>query len=93
VEMGKSVKMLEQSRFVYVGKMRCVATGRPVAQDHAKGPRGNLIDFPGALSSCRIMSTRPSVMGPMRSSPPCDRHAAELTLLSVVDAEAATLCC
>ena len=40
-----------------------------------------------------FMSTRPSVMGPMRSSPPCDRHAAELTLLSVVDAEAATLCC
>ena len=38
------------------------------------------------------MSTRPSVMGPMRSSPPCDRHAAELTLLSVVDAKAATLC-
>ena len=31
-----------------------------------------------------FMSTRPSVMGPMRSSPPCDRHAAELTLLSVV---------
>jgi len=29
---------------------------------------------------------------PMRSSPPCDRHAAELTLLSVVDAKAATLC-
>jgi hypothetical protein len=26
-------------------------------------------------------------------SPPCDRHAAELTLLSVVDAKAATLCC
>jgi hypothetical protein len=39
------------------------------------------------------MSTRPSVMGPMRSSPPIDRHAAELTLLSVVGAEAATLCC
>jgi hypothetical protein len=35
----------------------------------------------------------PSVMGPMRSSPPSDRHAAELTLLSVVGAEAATLCC
>jgi hypothetical protein len=35
----------------------------------------------------------PSVMGPMRSSPPCDRHAAELTLLSVVDAKPATLCC
>ena len=34
-----------------------------------------------------------SVMGPMRSSPPSDRHAAELTLLSVVDAKAATLCC
>jgi hypothetical protein len=34
------------------------------------------------------MSTRPSVMGPMRSSPSCDRHAAELTLLSVVDARA-----
>ena len=26
-------------------------------------------------------------------SPPSDRHAAELTLLSVVGAEAATLCC
>jgi hypothetical protein len=38
------------------------------------------------------MSTRPSVMGPMKSSPPCDRHVAELTLLSVVDAEAATSC-
>jgi hypothetical protein len=36
------------------------------------------------------MSTRPSVMGPMRSSPPCDRNAAELTLLPVVDAKAAT---
>jgi hypothetical protein len=85
--------MLEQSRFVYVGKMRCVATGRPVAQDHAEGPRGNLTAFPGALSCSRIMSTRPSVMGPMRSSPPSDCHAAELTLLSVVDAKAATLCC
>jgi hypothetical protein len=39
------------------------------------------------------LNTRPSVMGPMRSSPPIDRHAAELTLLSVVGAEAATLCC
>jgi hypothetical protein len=58
VEMEKSVKMLEQSRFVYVGKMRCVATGRPVAQDHAEGPRGNLTAFPGALSCSRIMSTR-----------------------------------
>src|SRR6476659_7128319 len=50
--------------------------------------------LPTADIGCRaFMSTRPSVMGPMRSSPPCDRHAAELTLLSVVDAEAATLCC
>ena len=32
-------------------------------------------------------------MGPLMSSVPCYRHAAELTLLSVVDAEAATLCC
>jgi hypothetical protein len=31
-------------------------------------------------------------MGPLMSLFP-DRHAAELTLLSVVDAEAATLCC
>ena len=37
--------------------------------------------------------TRPSVMGPVMSSLPDDRHAAELTLLSVVGAEAATLCC
>ena len=40
-----------------------------------------------------VMSTRPSVMGRIRSSPPNDRHVAELTLLSVVSAEAATLCC
>jgi hypothetical protein len=39
------------------------------------------------------MSTRPSVMGPVMSSLPDYRHAAELTLLSVVGAEAATLCC
>ena len=38
------------------------------------------------------MSTRPSVMGRMRSSPLSDRHVAELALLSVVSAEAATLC-
>jgi hypothetical protein len=41
----------------------------------------------------RFMSTRPSVMGPVMSSLPDYRHAAELTLLSVVGAEAATLCC
>ena len=50
-------------------------------------------DIGSGVRPNRFMSTRPSVMGPMRSSPPCDRHAAELTLLSVVDAEAATLCC
>jgi len=32
------------------------------------------------------MSTRPSVMGPMMSSLPSERHAAELMLLFVVDA-------
>jgi len=32
------------------------------------------------------MSTRPSVMGPMMSSLPSERHAAELVLLSVVNA-------
>jgi hypothetical protein len=33
-----------------------------------------------------FMSTRPSVMGPMMSSLPSERHAAELMLLSVVNA-------
>src|SRR5262245_5445291 len=37
-----------------------------------------------------VMSTRPSVMGQVF---PSDRHAAEHTLLSVVGAETATLCC
>jgi len=31
--------------------------------------------------------------GPDEVKSPNDRHAAELSLLSVVDAEAATLCC
>src|SRR6516164_3764992 len=31
-----------------------------------------------------FMSTRPSVMGPVRSSPPSDRHVASLSLLFVV---------
>ena len=35
----------------------------------------------------------PFCNGPDEVKSPCDRHAAELTLLSVVDAEAATLCC
>ena len=39
------------------------------------------------------MSSRPSVMGQVMSSLPDNCHAAELTLLSVVGAEAATLCC
>ena len=34
----------------------------------------------------RFMSTRSSVMGPMMSSLPSERHAAELMLLSVVNA-------
>jgi len=38
----------------------------------------------------RLMSTRPPVMGRMMSSLPSDRRAAELMLLSVVNAEAAT---
>ena len=42
---------------------------------------------------CAFMSSRPSVMGQVMSSLPDNCHAAELTLLSVVDAEAATLCC
>jgi len=33
-----------------------------------------------------VISTRPSVMGPMMSSLPSERHAAELMLLSVVNA-------
>jgi hypothetical protein len=79
VEIEKSVKMSEQAQFVRVGKMRCVATGRPVAQDHAEGPHGNLTDFPGALN-CRGLSAsdpRPSrnVSGSAerdRCSPICD---------------------
>jgi hypothetical protein len=48
---------------------------------------------PKADTAGRFMSTRPSVMGPVMSSLPSDRHAAEFTLLSVVGAQAATLCC
>ena len=62
VEIQKSVKMSEQAQFVRVGKMRCVATGRPVAQDHAEGPHRNLTDFPGALTCRRLSASdhRPS---------------------------------
>jgi len=49
VEIEKSVKMPEQGQLVRVSKMRCVATGRPVAQNHAEGPRGNFMDFRWAL--------------------------------------------
>jgi len=38
------------------------------------------------LLAADFMSTHPSVMGPMMSSLPGERHAAELMLLSVVDA-------
>jgi hypothetical protein len=41
--------MMEPAQSIRVGKMVCAATGRPVAQDHAEGPQGNLTDFPGAL--------------------------------------------
>jgi transposase len=37
--------------------------------------------------------SRPFCNGPVDVNCPRDRHAAELMLLSVVDAEAATLCC
>ena len=40
----------------------------------------------GPSNVCAFMSTRPSVMGPLMSSVP-NRHAAGLTLLSVVDAK------
>jgi hypothetical protein len=40
-----------------------------------------------------IYEYAPFCNGPDESSPPSDRHAAELALLSVVDAKAATLCC
>ena len=41
----------------------------------------------------RVYEYTPFCNGPDEVKPPCDRHAAELTLLSVVGAEAATLCC
>ena len=47
----------------------------------------------GAADGAPSRYTPASVMGPMRSSPPSYRHAAELMLLSVVSAKAATLCC
>src|SRR5688500_5716426 len=47
----------------------------------------------GQPSRGASMSARPSGMGEVMSSLPDNCHVAELTLLSVVDAEAATLCC
>jgi hypothetical protein len=41
----------------------------------------------------RIYEYTPFCNGPDEVKSPSDRHAAELTLLSVVSAEAATLCC
>jgi hypothetical protein len=53
--------MSERAPFIPVGKTRCVATGRPVAQDHAKGPHGNLVDFPGGpyRPHCRLIVDQP----------------------------------
>ena len=64
--MEKSVKMWEQGRFFRVGKMRCVATGRPVAQDHAEEPRGNLMNSVGLFSDagCRLLA----LLGPQARS-------------------------
>jgi len=41
----------------------------------------------------RFYEYTPFCNGPDEVKSPCDRHAAELTLPSVVDAGAATLCC
>jgi hypothetical protein len=41
----------------------------------------------------RVYEYTPFCNGPDEVKSPSDRHAAELTLLSVVGAEAATLCC
>ena len=67
---------------------RVLTSGRPIRGRRRISSRSARSLRRGLMSR----STRSSVMGPMRSSPPCDRHAAELTLLSVVDAKAATLC-
>ena len=64
----------------------------PIASFRGHPPVRSPSERSGHRGAGFSLSTRPSVMGPMRSSPPCDRHAAELTLLSVVDAKAATLC-
>jgi len=44
-------------------------------------------------SNLRINGYTPFCNGPDEVKSPGDRHAAELALLSVVDSEAATLCC
>jgi len=45
-----------------------------------------MADTGAADRTARFMTTRPSVMGPMMSSLPSKRRAAELMLLSVVNA-------
>jgi hypothetical protein len=47
----------------------------------------------GVKRTWRIYEYAPFCNGPDEVKSPSDRHAAELTLLSVVSAEAATLCC
>src|SRR5262245_4846605 len=51
------------------------------------------LSLSGLENSSRATEYAPSVMGTVCQVSPSDRHAAELTLLSVVGAEAATLCC
>ena len=83
---------------------RACATAPPVvgagATHVSVGPKASVAagnsdvgSAPKCRNYLRFSNSDPSVMGPMRSSPPSNRHAAELTLLSVVGAEAATLCC
>jgi hypothetical protein len=48
---------------------------------------------PLALGGASTDEYTPFCNGPDEVKSPSDRHAAELTLLSVVGAEAATLCC
>jgi hypothetical protein len=62
---------------------RCTIRGRT---DGSIRLRANFFKNRLHLAGRPQMSTRPSVMGPMMSSLPSERHAAELMLLSVVNA-------
>ena len=69
--------------------LRCESLEPPMSQ---LGPKGDIAAAFGDVRSTPLtgrrafMSTRPSVMGPMMSSLPSERRAAELMLLSVVNA-------